>query len=378
MRTKGAKQCAAVHARDWLRTGVRGLLVLAVVAGVSGCRRAQVAPAAAPVQQELRPWRPLWTSAVGAPLAGPPTPWSNGWVVATRTGRLVALDHQGAQRWEWAGAHGVLAGAPAVAGNRVVVGSVDGWLMAVAADSGRPVWQVQVAGSYRHGVLAIGSGTVWQVVWLASDSGVASGVDAADGRLRWRTPPTNRSGGAPGSDGQFLAFGNCDAAVHLFRVADGAAVARVPVGPESQMAGGVLVEDGRVYGGTRSGQLVCVAAAEGVVRWQVEAFQEEAFVTPVRVGHRVVLANASGGVAAFDAATGAVQWRVALSNEVTALCAAEQAVFAVAGGRLIGLQAGNGQIFMSRAVGDRVSGPSWNGRVVAVADDGGTVTGLGR
>jgi outer membrane protein assembly factor BamB len=290
----------------------------------------------------------------------------------------VALDHQGAQRWEWAGTHGVLAGAPAVAGNRVVVGSVDGWLMAVDADSGRPVWQVQVAGSYRHGVLAIGSGTVWQVVWLASDSGVASGVDAADGRLRWRTPPTNRSDGAPGSDGQFLAFGNCDAAVHLFRVADGAAVARVPVGPESQMAGGVLVEDGRVYGGTRSGQLVCVATAEGAVRWQVEAFHEEAFVTPVRVNGLVVMANASGAVAAFDAATGAVRWRVALSNEVSALCAAEPMVFAVAGGRLVGLQGGDGHVTWERAIGDRVAGPSWDGRVLVVADDGGTVQGFRR
>jgi outer membrane protein assembly factor BamB len=242
--------------------------------------------------------------------------------------------------------------------------------MAVAAEDGHPVWQVQVEGRYRHGPLAVGSGMVWQVVWLASDSGVATAVDAADGRLRWRTPP--------GSDGRFLAFGNCDAAVHLFRVADGAAVAHVPVGPESQMAGGVLVEDGVVYGGTRSGQLVCVAAAEGAVRWQVAAFPEEAFVTPVRVGPRVVLANGAGDVAAFDAANGAVQWRVALSNEVTALCAAEGVLFAVAGGRLVGLQGGDGRIFLERAVGDRVCGPVWNGQVVAVADDGGTVIGLGR
>ncbi len=298
--------------------------------------------------------------------------------MATRPERLVALDHQGAPSWEWSCTNGLLAGAPAVAGGLVVAGSVDGWLTAVAADSGLPVWQVRVPGAFRHGPLAVQTEDGWQVVWLAADDGVLTSVDVRDGRLRWRTPPTNRSDGAPGSDGHFLAFGNCDAAVHLFRAADGAPVARVPLGPESQMAGGVLVANGRVYGGTRHGVLVCVQAAPSNLLWQVEVSREEAFVTPV-AGHGLVfMGNAAGDVVACDEATGAVRWRVALSNEISALCVAEETLFAVAGGSLIGMRPSDGRVAWKQAIGDKVAGPVWHGQVVVVADDGGKVSGWRR
>jgi outer membrane protein assembly factor BamB len=294
-------------------------------------------------------------------------------VVATSQGQLVALDQQGVRLWALSCTNGFLAGAPVVAGERVVFGTVAGGLMAVSAEAGQLLWQVQVPGSFRHGPMAVQTEAGWQVVWLAADDGALTSVDARDGRLRWRTPPTNRSDGAPGSDGQFLAFGNCDAAVHLFRAADGAPVARVPLGPESQMAGGVLVHHGRVYGGTRHGALVCVQAASSNLLWQVDISRDEAFVTPV-AGHGLVfMGNAAGDVVACDEATGVVRWRVALSNEISALCVAEETLFAVAGGRLIGMRASDGRVESKQAIGDKVAGPVWHGQVVVVADDGGKV-----
>ena len=76
------------------------------------------------------------------------------------------------------------------------------------------------------------------------------------------------------------------------------------------------------------------------------------------------------------ARTGAAQWQVSLSNAVKSLCVVDDAVFAVAGGSLVGLRAKDGGRFMKLPVGDDVEGPVWNGHILVVAADGGNSIGF--
>ena len=356
-----------------------GVLVLRQHAGVE--RRAAgssanaavppARPAAAPASS--RQWRRAWTYPAGAPLTGAPASLGNGWVVTTGKGRVAALDGNGRELWSRSFTNMAFAGSAAVAGAVVVVADGDGRVVGLEAASGRTLWEKTVPGALRHGPLAVRTGDSWSVVVLDSEAGVLRCLDPKDGREIWHSEKTNRTDGQAASDGRLMAYGNCDAAVYLFDATNGVSLGSGQVGAEAQMAGGVLMLDGRVYGGTRAGELVCVDAETQTLAWHVPVSRGEAFATPVAARGLVVMGTAEGKVAAYDGKSGAARWSVSLSNAVSGLCVMDDAVFAVAGGGLQGLRLLDGGRFAALPIGDDVAGPACNGRAVSVADDGGTV-----
>ena len=342
---------------------------------------------AVPSSAAQRHWRRAWTCPLGVSLTGAPAAWSNGWVATAERGRIVALDNSGRLLWNQSRSNVNFAGSPVVAGTTAIAAGRDGDVLAMDLSTGGLRWQVQVDASCRHGPLAVRCGDAWQVVLLSSDDGVLRTLDVASGRVLAQSQPTNESDGEPATDGRILAYGNCDAAMHIFGLTNGESLATVDVGPglgttdrkampSGVMAGGVLVRDGRIYGGTGGGELVCVDLTGSNVAWRVPVSDNEAFNTPVAAGTRILMSNRDGDVMAFDAASGTEAWRVSLSNVVKTLCVVDDAVFTVAGGALVGLRSRDGGIFLKMAIGDDVDGPVWNGRILLVAADGGNVIGF--
>jgi len=320
-----------------------------------------------------RHWHRAWTYPAGAPLAGAPASLGDGWVVNTGKGRVVALDGSGRELWSRGFTNLTFAGSVAVADGVLVVADATGHVVGLEAVSGRTLWETAIPGVFRRAPLAVRVGDAWRVVALNGENGALRCLNANDGRELWHTEPTNRSDGPPAGDGHRIVYGNCDAAVHVFDAANGSPLGSIPVGAEAQMAGALLLLDGRVYGGTRAGELVCVDAAARALAWHVSVAGGEAFGTPVAARGLVVMGTPEGRVAAFDAGNGAERWKVSVSNAVSGLCAVDDAVFAVAGGRLLGLRLADGARFATLPIGDEVAGPAFNGRVLVVADDGGTV-----
>jgi len=318
-------------------------------------------------------WRRIWSYPAGAPLSGAPVGFNDGWIVTTDKGRVVALDAKGVERWSCFLTNLSFAGSAAVAGETVVVAGSDGSVAGLDSASGKILWQVPGSAPLRHGPRAVRAGGTWAVVLLTPENGVLRCLDARDGREVWVSEPTNRSDGPPAAEGSLIAFGNCDSAIHLFNATNGVQIGQVPVGADSQMAGGVFVSDGRVYGGTRSGELVCADVASLALSWHVALAGGEAFGTPVAARGLVAMGTAEGSVAAFDTKTGVGRWKVSVSNAVSALCVVDDSIFAVAGGRLLGLRLADGGSFFNLPIGDNVSGPVCNNRVLAVSDDGGNV-----
>lgn len=321
-----------------------------------------------------RSWHRIWTWPSGAPLSGTPVPLDDGWVAATQDGRILALNSAGRPRWLSVCSNLVFTGSPVVAGDSVVVATGNGTVVALDAVSGQHAWQTTLVASFRHGPLAVRRGDAWQVILLSATDGVLHALDAQTGRATWQAEATNRSDGAPASDGRRLAFGNCDAALQVFDAGSGARLSRIPVGADAQMAGGVLLQGSRAYAGTRAGKLACLDLAADRVAWSAAITEGEAFVTPVAARQAVVMGAPDGTVAAFTATSGAALWRVSVGHAVTALCAQDDAVFAVAGGSLVGLRVSDGGRFASLPMGDNVLGPVCNDRgIVVVADDGGSI-----
>ncbi len=325
-----------------------------------------------------RTWRRLWSHPAGPRVASAPAALTDGWVVASDNGRVEALDAAGVVRWTHTFTNMAIMGSPAVAGAVVVVAGADGQAAGLDAVSGRLRWQVPTGSpAMLSGPLAIPAGSVWHVALLSSEDGVLHGLAAADGRKVWQSEPTNRADGMPAGDARYLAYGNCDSAIHIFETSTGRRTASVPVGKDAQMAGGLALLAGRFFGGTRDGRLVGVDAASGALAWQAKISEAQEFNTPVVAGVSLAMGTEAGEVILFEAETGAERWRVALEGEVSGLCVVDDALFVVAGGKLEGLRLKDGQRFMTHAVGDHVSGPVANGDTVAVVDDGGNIIAFG-
>lgn len=356
---------------------------------VAETRRAALAHrTTTPANASQRHWRRAWTCPVGVSLTDAPAAWSNGWLATTGHGHILALDNSGRLLWNHTFSNVYFAGSPAVADATAIAAGCDGDVLAVDAATGGLLWRVKVDSACRHGPLAVRRGDTWQVVLLSSDDGVLRYLDWKGGRVLGQSEPTDETDGEPGCDGQYIAYGNCDAAMHVFSLTNSEQMTQIQVGPGAAvregltempagvMAGGVLVRDGRIYGGTGGGELVCVDIAGSNTVWYAKVSDSEAFNTPVAVRDLVIMGARDGNIAAFAARNGAARWQVSLSNVVKTLCVVDDAVFTVAGGSLVGLRATDGRMFMNVAVGDDVDGPVWNGRVLVVAADGGNIIGF--
>jgi outer membrane protein assembly factor BamB len=348
-------------------------------------RGASVDPAPRPASEQR--WRRVWTLPAGSGLEGEPAAGSNLWVAATERDRLLAFDDDGRVLWNRTVTNLYLTGSPAVAGDTALWASVDGRVLAVELATGRDRWQVTLPAAFRHGPLALRDGPAWRALLLSGRDGRLHCLDAASGAERWVSPETGQSDGAPGRDGRLVAYGNCSAKMYVYETDAGRPVAQIPVGagvvsgdeeemPDGVMAGPTLVSQGRIYGGTGGGELVCGDVAASTVVWRATIADSEAFNAPVAVGDLVLMSSREGAVAAWSARDGAERWRLSLSNRVDKLCPVDDAVFAVVDGKLVGLRANDGREFLRMAVGDRVAGPVWNGRVLVVADDGGNIIGF--
>ncbi len=329
-------------------------------------------------QASTRTWQRLWTYPAGPRVASAPASLADGWVVASDDGRVEALDGAGVVRWTHTFTNMAIVGSPALAGAVVVVAGADGQAAGLDAASGRLRWQVPTGSpAMLSGPLAIPAGSAWHVLLLSSEDGVLHCLVAADGRKVWQSEPTNRADGSPAGDARYLAYGNCDSAIHVFETPTGRRTASVPVGKDAQMAGGLALLAGRFFGGTRDGRLVGVDAAAGALAWQAKLSEAQEFNTPVVAGDALAMGTEAGEVILFDAASGAERWRVATDNTVSGLCVVDDALLVITGGALEGRRLADGERFMRHAIGDQVLGPVANGDRVAVVDDGGNLSVFG-
>jgi outer membrane protein assembly factor BamB len=159
--------------------------------------------------------------------------------------------------------------------------------------------------------------------------------------------------------------------MHVLSASNGLVVASVPVGDNSQLAGGVVIADGRVYGGTRDGQLVCVDVAEARVAWSTRVREGELFTMPAVTATHVYVATESGEVAAVRRETGAIVWRRMVGGRAGSPTLAGAALWLVSDGRVMALSLVDGRELFAFAAGDEVGDPVAAGGQVAVVDDAG-------
>ncbi len=321
------------------RNGLALALLVATV-GLSGCnwvkglgKKDNVAPPAELVEfsPTLNVQR-IWSTGIGdgAGTSGArmaPAVAAGRVYAAGVDGRISALDAgSGSKVWSeksgerigWFGRGGNSvrwSGGPAVDGDLVVVGGLDGQLQALSSGDGSMRWEVQL-GAEIISAPAIGDG----IVVVRTQDGKLQGFDSTTGNRRWvyeeSVPALSQRGNASPLIGNGVAYvGYDNGRVVAVSLADGSPVWATPLSlgegrtevERIADADGRMVLDGNdLFVASYRGQIAALYADSGRVAWQRDLSSYSGVDVNATA---VVVTDADGTVWAFDRQSGANLWK---------------------------------------------------------------------
>ncbi|MFL6228160.1 MAG: PQQ-binding-like beta-propeller repeat protein [Pyrinomonadaceae bacterium] len=310
-------------ARDANRTGASAAPdATAMFRG--GASHAGVYPAAATSEYGGLQWRVQTGSAVRSS----PTLAGGVVYVGSSDGLLYALDAQsGAERWKF-DAHSPVLATPAVAGNLVFCGARSGGLAALDAATGKLIWthkagaDAPLAWGHESGDFYTSSPTVsGDKVLYGGGDGFLYALRRADGREAWKLKTGGRVRSTPAVEGATVFVGSFDGCLYAVDLetgqlkwryeTEGAKLNSSEFGYDRRsIQSSPAVADGAVFFGARDGFLYAIEAATGALRWRFDHKISWVNTSPAVVDGMVYAGSSDGRfVQSVDARTGREVWR---------------------------------------------------------------------
>ncbi len=323
-------------------------------------------------------------------------------------------------RWSFDTGESVVS-SPAVGFGNVYIGSTDGVVYAVRLNDGSMIWQTDTGDDIEASPLLIGetlyignlSGNffamdardgaiLWQsktgsdIMGSANRAGSPAGseplvvvgsydtkmycFDTLTGELQWTYETGNYINGAPGSDGEHVVFGGCDAILHIVSAADGSKTGEVEVG--AYIAGSTALVDGRAYLGHYDGGVVCIDVGEQLVVWEYTdgGNAGEFFSSPAVGEDRVIIGSRDNYLHCIDRVTGKQLWKFRARDEIDSspVIADGAVVVGASDGRVYMLDIENGQEIWSYEIGTRITGcPAITGGMIFIGAEDGRIYAFG-
>lgn len=265
-----------------------------------------------------------WEINVGESVEQAPVSTSGRIFAATSKADIIALDTSGNLLWR----HEIRPDVPegqqslplhvdaplACFANMVLVGTDDGVLTAIQAETGQHLWQAHIEG-YVHGTPNYDE-TSDSIIVLEQETGILTAIDPVTGSIRWRTDGVDRADGSPAVTSGRAVYGSCASALHVVSTKDGVRLRDIKIeSGGGQVAGGVALFQGLAHAGCRDGRVVQADLEKGTLTWVQPVSTSEVFSTPAVRGEQVVVASLDGTLHALDLKTGAIQWKHEVGGE---------------------------------------------------------------
>lgn len=295
-----------MKSHHWITLLGISLVLVAAVALYTVFNQPPPLPVPAPVLEAkplLTPPAPkapiLWRTPI-SPTANTPSPLACGWLITDSNGHLLALSGKGEMRWQASYSNHVWQAATPVDEETVCAVTRKGELFLFDVTSGAVKWSKETDLSSPHPPRIEMLEQQHVIILLSQEDGTLVCVNASDGQIRWRSPATNRSDGPPVRCGSFIAYGNCDAAVHLFSLATGELKGSIPLADDEQVAGAILpLPNDKLLVGTRTGKLVLLDIPRMLCTSRTTVSDTEAFATPTLLATNRVFMPVSEGRMTF-------------------------------------------------------------------------------
>lgn len=232
----------------------------------------------------------LWRIPIST-TANKPTPLPSGWLVTDRKGLIISFTCEGAVRWQTSYSNYSWQASSVVDGETICAVTQNGELVLFEMNSGVAKWSKKTDIMCQHPPLVEMLNQQRVIILLSQEDGTLVCLNALDGSIRWRSPATTRSDGPPARFGEFIGYGNCDAAVYLFSIADGQLKGSVQLEGDEQLAGGLLpLSNGDlIVVGTRNGKLAVLSTTKRTCVSRASVSESEAFATPVLIEPKRIL-----------------------------------------------------------------------------------------
>ena len=316
------------------------LITLASLVALAGChsfKKENVQPPT-PLAKDFKPTvqvTRLWRTSVGdgAGTSGArlrPTVVDGVLYAASTDGKLVAIDAAGGKSlWSkssrthgWFGwgdqkrKDAQYAGGPAVSGDLLAVGTLDGHVYAVNAKDGSPRWDIEVSGEVLASPVIVGD-----LVAVRTGDGRVYALDAATGQRRWvydqgSVPLLSLRGNGPmlAANG-VLFFGSDDGKLVALRQDNGTKLweqklasgeGRTEIDRLNDADGAILLDGSTLYGAAYHGNLAAVDGPSGRPLWTHPFSSFESLAVSANAVFGV---NDESVVWAFDKNGGADMWK---------------------------------------------------------------------
>ncbi len=213
---------------------------------------------------ETRTGRVRWSRQLGPRLESTPEVAPNGVVfVGTALGAMVALNGEtGSTLWKAAlgNSQSSADASPTAAGDRLLLGTTGGELLALSQADGGVLWRFDARGPVRGAPVVVG-----QALYVACEEGWLYRLDAQTGREEWRYHAGRGVRSSPAVDG-LVYLGSADGRIHAVNPHSGKL--RWVYATRGAIYGSPLRLAATVYAGSHDGHLYAVEAETGWLRWR--------------------------------------------------------------------------------------------------------------
>ncbi|MBM1154570.1 PQQ-binding-like beta-propeller repeat protein [archaeon] len=273
--------------------------------------------------------------------------------VGTRDGFVVALDRKsGKVRWK-SRIGGEVTSSIVVADGMVFAGCADGRLYVLDQNKGKGVIDFPVAST---GKRIVSTPLVYMKrIYIGTDEGHLYCIDLLGRRPLWRIHTGGEIWSSPAIAYGRLFFGSNDSVLYCVDALTGDPL----WGKETKDAvvSSPAVVNGRVFFGGFDGYMYCLTAGRGEEVWYRD-LGAAIYSSPAVVGGRVYICCNDGSVYCLNASTGDIVWKQNLKAEIWASPAVCGGYVVVGGlnGYLHILSADNGEVLWSTQLGARIYG----------------------
>lgn len=324
-----------------------------------------------------------WQALVGGPVEQTPVAGGGRIYAVTDRATVIALTTEGREVWKRVIAPETTAGGQALPlyvdapiasfDNKVFVGTDDGILTALNAETGEITWRVPVDG-FMHGTVTYQQETGSLFV-VEQETGALLCLDLKTGALRWRSEGVDRADGSPSVTADTAVYGSCASAMHVVSTKDGSRLRDIKIeGGGGQVAGGVAVADGFAYAGCRDGRVMRANLNDASLAWIRTVSKTEVFSTPAVKGEWVVVSSLDGMLHALNRNTGEPRWLHELGGEPKSPVIAGDKVVVTSDDGLFLVNLEDGARAWETRMAGFLSGPAVSGGMIVVGCEDGTVT----
>jgi len=313
------------------------LVGLVALAGCHTTKKENVQPPT-PLSKDFKPTvqvTRLWRESVGEGAGDSgvrlrPTVVDGVLYADSADGKLVALDaNTGKTIWSKSSrTHGwfgwgdkkrkdvFYAGGPAVSGDLLAVGTLDGHVYGVNAKDGSPRWEATLKSEVLASPVVVGN-----LVVVRTGDGRVYGLDTATGERRWvydqsEVPLLSLRGNGPlmvangvvffGSDGGKLVALRLDNGEKLWEQNMASGEGRTEIERLDDADGSILLDGRTLYGGAYHGNLVAIDGPSGRPMW-AHAFST--YTSLATKGNALYAVDEDSQAWAFDKSSGAEMWK---------------------------------------------------------------------